>query len=434
MSPTASSAPEVRLPGLHCLEHELAVPLDHAQPAGETIRVFARELRALEPGAEKRPFLVFLQGGPGFASPRPESASGWIGRALREFRVLLLDQRGTGRSTPLDAESVTARGGPEEQARYLACFRMDSIVEDCERLRAHLIGDQRWALLGQSFGGFCSTRYLSAHPEALSLVLITGGLPPLSASAEEIYRRTYRLVDERNRQYYARYPRDVERIGALRQRLRDEDVRLPNGDRLTPRRLQLLGLNFGFKGGYETVHDLIEQAFPAGCEGARLGLPFLKGVEANQAYDTNPIFALLHEGCYTQGAASNWAAERVRAEFARFDPEHEGALWFTGEMIYPWMLEEFGALAPMREAGELIARKADWPALYDPEVLAHNEVPVAAAVYHDDMYVERAYSLETAAAIRGCRVWITNEHEHNGLRADGEGVISHLLDLARGRA
>ena len=213
-----------------------------------------------------------------------------------------------------------------------------------------------------------------------------------------------------------------------------DDVRLPCGDRLSARRLQLCGLNFGFKGGFETVHNLIEEAFPAGAQAPRLSRLFLKGIEQNQAFDSNPIFTLLHEACYTQGSASSWAAHRVRAELPQFAPDRDGPLWFTGEMVFPWMLEELGALAPLRAAGELLAEKSDWPALYDAEVLAHNTVPVAAAVYHDDMYVERGYSLETASAIQGARVWITNEHEHNGLRADGEAVVSRLLDLARGRA
>ncbi len=36
--------------------------------------------------------------------------------------------------------------------------------------------------------------------------------------------------------------------------------------------------------------------------------------------------------------------------------------------------------------------------------------------------------------IRGLRPWITNEYEHNGLRADGGCVPGRLIDLARGRA
>ncbi len=57
------------------------------------------------------------------------------------------------------------------------------------------------------------------------------------------------------------------------------------------------------------------------------------------------------------------------------------------------------------------------PRLYDADRLGHNEVPVAATIYVNDLYVERVFAEETAASIRGLRPWITNELEHNGLRA-----------------
>ena len=69
--------------------------------------------------------------------------------------------------------------------------------------------------------------------------------------------------------------------------------------------------------------------------------------------------------------------------------------------------------------------------LYDRDALAANEVPVAAAVYENDMYVEREYSLETAASIRGAKVWRTDEYEHNGLRADGANILTRLLGMIR---
>jgi hypothetical protein len=61
-------------------------------------------------------------------------------------------------------------------------------------------------------------------------------------------------------------------------------------------------------------------------------------------------------------------------------------------------------------------------------------VPVAAAIYADDMYVERTFSERTAALIPGLRAWITNEYEHNGLRVDGERILGRLIELARGPA
>jgi hypothetical protein len=96
------------------------------------------------------------------------------------------------------------------------------------------------------------------------------------------------------------------------------------------------------------------------------------------------------------------------------------------------MFEEYAALAPLRGAAELLAAR-EWPYLYDPDVLRDNQVPVAAAVYANDMYVERAFSEETAERIRGTKTWLTNEYEHNGLRVEGERVLDRLLELARGR-
>ena len=49
---------------------------------------------------------------------------------------------------------------------------------------------------------------------------------------------------------------------------------------------------------------------------------------------------------------------------------------------------------------ELLADRDGWPPLYDPARLASNEVPAAAAVYFNDMYVPAALSVRTAAAIR----------------------------------
>jgi len=88
-----------RVPGAFFTERAHSVPLDHSQPDGEKITVFTRELAA--PDGLDRPYLLFLQGGPGFEATRPTAPpSGWQKRAIADYRVLLIDQRSTGRSTP----------------------------------------------------------------------------------------------------------------------------------------------------------------------------------------------------------------------------------------------------------------------------------------------------------------------------------------------
>jgi hypothetical protein len=104
----------------------------------------------------------------------------------------------------------------------------------------------------------------------------------------------------------------------------------------------------------------------------------------------------------------------------------------AGEHVLPSAFEDEAALAPLRDAAHLLAER-EWPRLYDEDVLASNDVPLAAAIYANDMYVPRRLSEETARAVRGLRPWLTDELEHDGLRADGDRVLGRLLDLVRGR-
>ena len=405
------------IPGLVLTEHEFSVPLDHARPGGARIGVFAREIA--DPDGRERPFLLFLQGGPGSEGARPTrhpTSPGWLDRALRDFRVLMLDQRGTGRSTPV---STLPGLTPAEQAEYLTHFRADSIVRDAELIRAEL-GVERWSVLGQSFGGFCVMSYLSLAPDGLREAFVTGGLAPVGRHPDEIYRATYARILDRCRRYYERYPPDRARVLALVERLEGEDVRLPSGDRLTARRFRQAGSKLGMSDGAEHLHALLE--LPADSPA------FRHDVQDGLGFARNPLYAIVHEASYADGGATRWSAERVMPpEYAA----HRELL--TGEHVHPWVFEDYGALAPLREAAELLAAH-EWPRLYDPDVLRANEVPVAAAIYAEDPYVERAFSEETAALIRGARPWVTSEYGHNGLRADGDRILGRLIDLARGRA
>ncbi len=422
-----------RIPGLVLTDHTFTVPLDYARPDGEQITIFAREVVAPDKEDAGLPWLVFFQGGPGSGGPRPDGRSGWLKRALQDYRVLLLDDRGTGRSTPLTHQTLAWRGAPQAQAEFVAQFRADNIVRDAEFIRRALLGpDGKWSILGQSFGGFCVVHYLSAAPRGLREAFVTGGLPPLDRPVDDIYRATYRRLLNKNHLYFERYPDDQARAREIVDTLVAHDVRLPGGGRLSPRRFQQLGMAFGMSDGFEPIHYLLEDAFVGGPAGRELSYAFLRGFENRFSFDTHPIYFLLHEAEYCQGEASGWSAERVRAQFPEFDLAPDKPVYFTGEMVYPWMAVEYEVLRPLQACAEILAEKADWPRLYDLDVLAANTVPVAAAVYLDDMYVESAYSQETASAIPGVRAWITNEYEHNALRADGERVLDRLVGMVRG--
>jgi pimeloyl-ACP methyl ester carboxylesterase len=403
-----------RAPGLISTEREHTVPLDHAVPGGAAITVFTREVAAA--GGEDRPYLVFLQGGPGHEAARPTGLpAGWVKRALDDYRLLLLDQRGTGRSTPVgDVPGDT----PEAQAQYLTHFRADSIVRDAELIRKEL-EVERWSILGQSFGGFCAMTYLSFAPEGLKEALITGGLSPIGRPVDDVYRATYARMAERNRDYFERYPDDRARVRDRVAELEAEDVRLPNGDRLTSRRFLQLGCILGMSDGPERVHNVLELPLRSRA--------FLHDIEPGLGFARNPLYATIHEACYADGGATRWSADRLMPD------EFAEELWFTGEHMFRWMWEDYGELRSHSAAADLLAEH-EWPRLYDPERLARNEVPVSATIYVDDPYVDRGFAEETARQIRGLRPWITNEYLHDGLRAGAEHLLGRLIDLVRGRA
>jgi pimeloyl-ACP methyl ester carboxylesterase len=425
-----------RQAGTVLTDRRFAVPLDHGRPDGERIEVFAREVVAADRAGADLPWLLFLQGGPGFGAQRPQGRDSWLDRALTEYRVLLLDQRGTGRSTPATRQTLAGLGSAQAQADYLTHFRADSIVLDAELIRRDLTGGAPWSVLGQSFGGFCTVSYLSFAPYGLREAFITGGLPGLSVTADDVYRRTYGTVAGKNAAHYERYPGDVASAALVAQYLAAHDVRLPNGAPLSVQAFQSLGQMLGMSTGSNELHYLLEDPFA----GDDLSDAFLYAAAAKISFAAGPLYALLQEPCYAQGFATRWAAQRIRAEFAEFDPAPvldadpgAAALLFTGEMIYPWMIDADPVLRPLREAAELLAERDDWPLLYDPSRLAANEVPVAAAVYYNDMYVDREFSMRTAAAIRGLRAWVTSEYEHDGLRVSSGAVLDRLIGMARGQ-
>lgn len=207
---------------------------------------------------------------------------------------MLLDQRGTGLSTPANRQTLVRRGGPAEQADYLTHFRADAIVRDAELLRRELQGDEPWTVLGQSHGGFCATTYLSFAPGGLKEVFVTGGLPPLAATADEIYAVTYARTVEKNAAYFERHPDDRELCARIVEHLRTHDVRLPTGERLSPRRFQTAGMGLGMRSSFDELHYMLEEAFVEGVAGLELSDTFLAGVSHVVSFATRPLYAVLH--------------------------------------------------------------------------------------------------------------------------------------------
>lgn len=417
---------------MHFRDVTIEVPLDHfgrmdadSAAASARIEVFVR-IVASEADSDK-PYLVFLQGGPGFEAPRPTTpigAGSWLARALEEFQVVMLDQRGTGKSSPIGSVEGRITGleiagdDPQDIAGVLSCYRADSIVEDAELLRDHL-GVDRWSVLGQSFGGFTALRYVSAHSGSLTEAYFTGGLPAIGVDPVDVYRTTWATMMRKSQRHYRAFPGDREKMAELAALAADEGIALPGGARVGTERLRLLGHYLGASDGPEALHYLLDlDPAAAGLRHDLAGaLPFS---------GRNPLYAVIHESCWADGTVTDWAARRAMPDEVRADPT-----LLAGEHAGPESFTEDPELAPFAEVAELIAAR-QWPALYDVDALRASPVRGAAAVYFDDAYVPCEYSLATAGLLEGVQPWVTNEYEHNGLRADGYRVLDRLIALARG--
>ncbi|CAE8702286.1 unnamed protein product, partial [Polarella glacialis] len=98
--------------------------------------------------------VIFLHGGPG-SGVKP-NARRFFDPA--KYRIILMDQRGSGKSTPH------------------ACLESNTtwhLVEDIELLRKHL-GIERWVVFGGSWGSTLALAYAESHPERVKGLILRG--------------------------------------------------------------------------------------------------------------------------------------------------------------------------------------------------------------------------------------------------------------------
>jgi pimeloyl-ACP methyl ester carboxylesterase len=359
--------------------------------------------------------------------------------------MLYLDQRGTGLSTPISADTLALQGDAQKQADYLKHFRADNIVKDCEAIRKTLTEDypselKKWSIFGQSFGGFCAFTYLSFFPEGLREVFTSGGIPPIDKTAEEVYRATFETVIKRNVSYYNKYPEDLQVIHGLARYIYSENgLRLPSGGILTLQRFLTLGLLFGAHGGIDNVHDIVFRMDSDRKQFSFITRPTLSAFESLLPFDDAVLYAVLHEAIYCGRQASQWAARRVGMSLPDFDwidgldPQNAvikgKPIYFSGEMIFPFMFENYPELQKLRHVADILAEYKDWPELYNAVQLAKNEVPVYAASFVDDMYVDFGLVQETLGKVKNCKQFITNTMYHNAISSKTDEVLKALFAL-----
>lgn len=413
-------------------EHEVTVPVDWADPDRfGTTTVFVREVVKLSKLADPLPPLVFLQGGPGNGSPRPPHNT-WIEKATDHYRVLLLDQRGTGRSAPITTRFVTdyiaAHGGGVHGTRaaadYIACFRADAIADDVAHLCRVLNAGRPWTTLGQSFGGFITVSLLSRHPETVDRAMTTGGIPAIDRTADALYEDLLPLQVARHDEFRTRFPADQALLDDLAGRADAGELVTMAGDVLSARRLQMLGWDFGMSTGVENLHWLLDTAIEPDGRPSTL---FVETVALRTEFVGDPLYLTLQEGCYHQGhREGGWGAYETVKAHPEYAPTARPLLTFA-EFAQPWMFSELRSMRAFAGVAEELAAERTWPMLWDVDQLERNDVPLAAVQYTRDPYVGLAGAQRTLAHIGNAQLWETDDYLHDGLRLHGDEIVPELM-------
>ena len=346
-----------------------------------------------------------------------------------------------GLSTPITAQTLAEQGHRNKQVQYLKLFRADTAVKDLEAVRKCLTADypdakKKWSVLGQSYGGFVATTYLSQAPQGLREVFILGGLPPISQKdPSEVCKRLQCKIRQRNEKYYEKYPEDVEAVRRIAQYLDNHDspVMLPDGGHLSPARFFSLGLSLGFHGGLDAVHNNVLRMINDLDTFGFLTKPTLCKIQSAGSFEDHPLYAIMHESIYCQsGGRSGWSANTLVSDEQGFNQlrNTDGSpLSFAGEMIFSEYFPAYPELTALHQLAEDVANVDDWCDLYDTDQLRRNQVPVYAATYLDDMYVDFDFAQETARTINGAKSFVTNAMYHDALRSCTEEVFKALFAL-----
>ncbi len=179
----------------------LSVPEDRSAPQGRQIRLHVARIPAVSSRKQPDP-LVVLAGGPGMAaSVMYASTAAAFSRINQDRDILLLDQRGTGQSAPLECDFDEEDSYTTDEDRMhelvLACrdllakkadlrFYTTSVaVQDLDAVRAAL-GYPQLNLYGVSYGSRVAQHYLRRFPANTRRVILDGVVAPDAALPEGI--------------------------------------------------------------------------------------------------------------------------------------------------------------------------------------------------------------------------------------------------------
>ena len=181
----------------------LDVPENRQHPEGRRLSIFVAVLPANTLSPQPDP-LVLLAGGPGQAASTLGPFALSLSAIRRTRDIVLIDQRGTGRSSPLACPAFA----PDEHAEFdtdpvpkaLLCawqlagkgvdasqYTTSAWVADLDAMREAL-GYRQVNLWGGSYGTRVAQEYLRRHPEHVRSVVLDGVAPPSLRISFDVWR------------------------------------------------------------------------------------------------------------------------------------------------------------------------------------------------------------------------------------------------------
>ncbi|MFK8032014.1 MAG: alpha/beta hydrolase [Gammaproteobacteria bacterium] len=171
---------------------EVEVALNPADPSGKTITLFVAKVPALARSAEASAFTL-IAGGPGQASTEAyTSLRGAFERVRRERDIILVDQRGTGRSSiqqcdtdevdsiEVEFDAAVIREATETCLAKLGddvkFYTTSAAVSDLDTVR-EAFGYEQLDIYGVSYGTRVAQHYLRRYPDRTRTVILDGVVP-----------------------------------------------------------------------------------------------------------------------------------------------------------------------------------------------------------------------------------------------------------------
>ncbi|MGB5246339.1 MAG: alpha/beta hydrolase [Woeseia sp.] len=231
-------------PGIKARCGILLRPLNPADPSSPNIDLHVAIVPALTLQPETDAF-VPIAGGPGQSTIEFYAAQAGAFEKIRRKRdIVLIDQRGTGDSSPLSCDIEDAATGNDmsdaeiravteeclsalpQDPRY---FTTSVAVQDLEALRKEL-GYTQFNLYGVSYGSRVAQHFARRYPDATRTLILDGVVPPQLALGPEIALEAQRALQTvfarcaENAACDQRFPNLAQRFSALKEQLQAQPV------------------------------------------------------------------------------------------------------------------------------------------------------------------------------------------------------------------